>query len=300
MTIGATGTGTESIHQNSKDLDLLPTFELVQLLVKDQENAVQAVLQASDQIARAIDLAASRLAGGGRLLYAGAGTSGRLAYLDSSELTPTFGWLKERAVVVMAGGKNAVFQAAEGAEDDFALGKADVQALKPTSSDVIIGIAASGGTPYVLGALEAAKEAGVLRIALSNNPNTKILEFADIPITLDTGAEIISGSTRLKAGTAQKIALNTLSSGIMVRLHKVYGNLMVDLQATNIKLVARAIRLTRLATGTTDDRAESALSQSGWNVKTAIVMLEKNLAAEVAAVLLEQCQGNVRLALKTA
>ena len=298
MTIGATGTGTESINPNSKDLDLLPTLELVRLLAQDQENAVQAVLDASHHMAKAVELAAERLAAGGRLLYAGAGTSGRLAYLDSSELTPTFGWLKERAVVVMAGGKSAVFQAAEGAEDDFAMGKADLLALKPTNNDVLIGIAASGGTPYVLGALEAAKEAGVLRIALSNNPNTKILEFADIPILLDTGAEIISGSTRLKAGTAQKIALNTLSSGIMVRLHKVYGNLMVDLQATNIKLVARAIRLTRLATGVTDEMAEAALSQAGWNVKTAIIMLEKHLSAEAAAVLLEKCQGSVRLALK--
>jgi N-acetylmuramic acid 6-phosphate etherase len=298
MTIGATGIGTESINENSKDLDLLPTVELVQLLAQDQENAVRAVLQASNQMAKAVDLAAKRLAAGGRLIYAGAGTSGRLAYLDSSELTPTFGWHKERALVSMAGGKNAVFQAVEGAEDDFDMGKADVQALKPTSQDVLIGIAASGGTPYVLGALEAAQEAGVLRIALSNNPNTKILEFADVPILLNTGAEIISGSTRLKAGTAQKIALNTLSSGIMVRLHKVYGNLMVDLQATNIKLVARAIRLTRLATGANDDMAESALSQCGWNVKTAIVMLEKNLSAEAALSLLEQCQGNVRLALR--
>ncbi len=298
MTIGATGIGTESINPNSKDLDLLPTLELVRLIAQDQENAVQAVLDASHQMAKAVDLAAVCLAQGGRLLYAGAGTSGRLAYLDSSELTPTFGWRKERAVVVMAGGRNAVFQAAEGAEDDFAMGKADLLALKPTNNDVLIGIAASGGTPYVLGALEAAKESGVLRIALSNNPNTKILEFSDVPILLDTGAEVISGSTRLKAGTAQKIALNTLSSGIMVRLHKVYGNLMVDLQATNIKLVARAIRLTRLATDVTDDMAEAALSQAGWNVKTAIVMLKKHISAEAALVLLEKCQGNVRLALE--
>ncbi len=299
MTIGATGIGTESINQHTKDLDLLETAALVHLLVFDQENAVKAVLEASSQIAKAVDLAAARLAQGGRLLYAGAGTSGRLAYLDSSELTPTFGWSRERAVVVMAGGKSAVFQAAEGAEDDFAMGKADLLALKPTNTDVLIGIAASGGTPYVLGALEAAKESGVLRIALSNNPNTKILEFSDVPILLDTGAEVISGSTRLKAGTAQKIALNTLSSGIMVRLHKVYGNLMVDLQATNIKLVARAIRLTRLATSVTDDMAEAALSQAGWNVKTAIVMLKKHVSAEAALALLETCQGNVRLALKS-
>ncbi len=298
MTIGATGTGTESIHQGSQELDLLETLALVRLLVSDQENAVQAVLSAADSIAKAVDLAAERLSHGGRLIYAGAGTSGRLAYLDSSELTPTFGWSRERAVVAMAGGKNAVFQAAEGAEDDFEMGRNDLLVLKPTSHDVLIGIAASGGTPYVLGALEVAKEHGVLSIGLSNNPNTKILEAADVPILLDTGAEIISGSTRLKAGTAQKIALNTLSSGIMVRLNKVYGNLMVDLQATNIKLVARAIRLTRLATNAPDDMAEAALSQAGWNVKTAIIMLEKNLSAENATALLEQCAGSVRRALQ--
>jgi N-acetylmuramic acid 6-phosphate etherase len=298
MTIGATETGTESINQQSKNLDLLETHALVHLIAQDQENAVQAVLQASSQIAQAVDLATARLAKGGRLLYAGAGTSGRLAYLDSSELTPTFSWARERAVVVMAGGKGAVFQAVEGAEDDFQMGKTDLLALKPTINDVLIGIAASGSTPYVLGALEAAHQAGTLRIALSNNPSTPILKVADVPILLDTGAEIISGSTRLKAGTAQKIALNTISSSIMVRLHKVYGNLMVDLQATNIKLVARAIRLTRLATGVSDDMAESALSQVNWHVKTAIVMLEKNLSAEAASVLLEQHAGNVRLALK--
>ncbi len=290
--------GTESINEKSKNLDLLETTALVKLLIADQENAVQAVFDASSQIAKAVDLAAERLAKGGRLLYAGAGTSGRLAYLDSSELTPTFGWSRERAVVAMAGGKGAVFQAAEGAEDSFEMGEQDLNALKPTQNDVLIGIAASGGTPYVLGAFQAAKKAGALCIGLANNPDTKVLEQSDLPILLDTGAEVISGSTRLKAGTAQKIALNTISSSIMVRLHKVYGNLMVDLQATNIKLVARAIRLTRLATNVTDDMAEAALSQAGWNVKTAIVMLEKNLGASEAAELLEQHQGNVRKALE--
>lgn len=297
MTIGTTLIGTESINENSKNLDLLGTAALVHLLASDQENAVQAVLNASSQIAKAVDLAAERLAKGGRLLYAGAGTSGRLAYLDSSELPPTFGWSRERAVVAMAGGKSAVFQAAEGAEDNFEMGELDLNALKPTENDVLIGIAASGGTPYVLGALQAAKQAGALSIGLSNNPNTKVLEQSDLPILLETGAEVISGSTRLKAGTAQKIALNTLSSSIMVRLHKVYGNLMVDLQATNVKLVARAIRLTRLAAQVTDDMAEAALIQAGWNVKTAIVMLEKNLNATEAAALLEEHQGNVRKAL---
>ena len=298
MTIGATGTGTESINPNSTDLDLLETAQLVHLIAQDQENAVAAVLRASGQIAKAVDLATPRLASGGRLLYAGAGTSGRLAYLDSSELTPTFGWARERAVVAMAGGKNAVFQAAEGAEDDFDQGQLDIKALKITAQDVLIGIAASGGTPYVLGAIQAAKEAQALTIAFSNNPNTAILEQSDVPILLDTGAEVISGSTRLKAGTAQKIALNTFSSSLMVRLNKVYSNLMVDVQATNIKLVARAIRLTRLATNASADMAEAALTQANWHVKTAIVMLEQHLSAPEAVSLLEQHAGSVRKALK--
>jgi N-acetylmuramic acid 6-phosphate etherase len=288
---------TESINPLTQDLDLLPTSDLVLTIAQDQENAVAAVLAARGQIAKAVDLASERLAAGGRLLYAGAGTSGRLAYLDSSELTPTFGWLPERAVVAMAGGKQAVFKAVEGAEDDFAMGKADVVALAPTAQDVLIGIAASGGTPYVLGALEAAQEVGALRIGLSNNPNAAVLEASDVPILLETGAEAISGSTRLKAGTAQKIALNTLSSSIMVRLNKVYGNLMVDVQATNQKLVARAVRLTCLATEASPDIAKAALEQSGWHVKTAIVMLKKSLGAPQARSLLESVQGSVRQAI---
>ncbi len=290
-------TGTESINEATKNLDLLGTTALVQTLVADHENAVQAVLQASSNIALAVDQAAARLAQGGRLLYAGAGTSGRLAYLDSSELTPTFGWSKELALVAMAGGQSAVFQAVEGAEDDFAAGQQDIFNLQANARDVVIGIAASGGTPYVLGALEAAKIVGALRIGLSNNANAKVLEHADIPVLLETGAEVISGSTRLKAGTAQKIALNTLSSAIMVRLHKVYGNLMVDLQATNIKLVARAVRLTRLATNATDEAATTALQDCNYHVKTAIVMLLKNVTAPEAQNLLEQTKGNVRAAI---
>jgi N-acetylmuramic acid 6-phosphate etherase len=288
---------TESINPLTQDLDLLPTLGLVQTIAQDQENAVAAVLAASQQIARAVDLATERLAAGGRLLYAGAGTSGRLAYLDSSELTPTFGWLPERAVVAMAGGQSAVFKAVEGAEDDFAMGKVDVVALVPTAQDVLIGIAASGGTPYVLGALEAALEVGALRIGLSNNPNAAVLNASDVPILLETGAEAISGSTRLKAGTAQKIALNTLSSSIMVRLNKVYGNLMVDVQATNQKLVARAVRLTCLATQASPDTAKAALEQSGWHVKTAIVMIKMSLGATQARALLESVQGSVRRAI---
>ncbi len=288
---------TESINPLSADLDLLPTEALVRAFVDDQLNAVAAVQRAAPQIARAVEQITERLARGGRLLYAGAGTSGRLAYLDSSELTPTFGWPPERVGVAMAGGRDAVFKAVEGAEDDADLGSRDVQILKISERDALIGIAASGATPYVLGALNAARAAGALTIALSNNAAAPILEHCDCAILLETGAEIISGSTRLKAGTAQKIALNTISSAAMVRLHKVYGNLMVDVQATNAKLRKRAVRLTQMGSDASQSAATAVLKACGWQVKTAIVMLGNNLSVLEAQALLERCDGSVRAAL---
>jgi N-acetylmuramic acid 6-phosphate etherase len=288
---------TESINEATKNLDLLEPEKLVSIFIEDQFNAVQAVKNAAPEIARAVELAVSRLELGGRLIYAGAGTSGRLAFLDAAELIPTFSWSKTRALVAMAGGSQAVFNAVEGAEDNFDQGRDDVLALEPNQNDVIIAIAASGTTPYALGALEAAKSVGALRIGISNNANAPILENSDVGILLETGAEVISGSTRLKAGTAQKIALNTFSSSVMVRLHKVYGNLMVDLQATNIKLVKRAVRLTILATQKTETEATNALESCGYHIKTAIVMLEQNLNADEAQALLEEHQGNVRVCL---
>ncbi len=289
---------TESINQATTNLDLLEPHDLVNVFIEDQFNAVQAVKNAAPQIAQAVKLAVARLGLGGRLIYAGAGTSGRLAFLDAAELIPTFSWSKSRALVAMAGGNAAVFNAVEGAEDNFDQGRDDVLAFSPNQFDVVIAIAASGTTPYAIGALEAAKSVGALRIGISNNSNAPILEQAEVGILLGTGAEVISGSTRLKAGTAQKIALNTFSSSVMVRLHKVYGNLMVDLQATNLKLVKRAVRLTVLATSKTENQASQALESCGYHIKTAIVMLERNLDADQARTLLEQQHGNVRACLK--
>jgi N-acetylmuramic acid 6-phosphate etherase len=288
---------TESINPNTQNLDLLKPHDLVSTFIEDQFNAVQAVKNAAPEIARAVELAVTRLERGGRLIYAGAGTSGRLAFLDAAELIPTFSWSKSRALVAMAGGNGAVFNAVEGAEDSFDQGRSDVLAFTPTANDVVLAIAASGTTPYALGALEAAKSVGALSIGISNNPSAPILEQAEVGILLETGAEVISGSTRLKAGTAQKIALNTFSSSVMVRLHKVHGNLMVDLQATNIKLVKRAIRLTVLATNKTETQATEALEHCGYHIKTAIVMLERQLNAEQSQRLLEQNSGNVRACL---
>lgn len=289
---------TEKPDSRHPELDLYATEELVGAFTEDQVLAAQVVHAARAQLARAVDAAAPRLARGGRLIYVGAGTSGRLGLLDSVELWPTFSWPKERALALLAGGREALFVAVEGAEDNREQGAADVRAVTPTRDDVVIGLAASGGTPYVLGALEAARATGALTIGIANNPGAPVAAAAEIGITLDTGSEIISGSTRLKAGTAQKIALNTLSSAIMVRLHKVYGNLMVDVMPTNAKLYRRAIALTVRATGAGEDAARTALEQCRYRVKVAIVMLRRGLDAAQAEAALAATAGNVRAALK--
>jgi N-acetylmuramic acid 6-phosphate etherase len=288
---------TESPSDQHAELDLYDNAALLQALVADQQQAVAAVQAATPALTAALEAALPRIAAGGRLLYAGAGTSGRLGVLDSVELGPTFSWPRERAVAMLAGGESAMFVAVEGAEDDEAQGRADIAALQPGPQDVLLGLAASGGTPYVLGALAAARAAGALAIALANNPGAAVLAAADLGVLLDTGPEIISGSTRLKAGTAQKIALNSFSSALMVRLHKVYGNLMVDLRATNAKLRRRALALTQRASGADEAAAAAALAASGQNVKLAVLMLRRGLAAAAAQALLDQRQGSLRRAL---
>jgi N-acetylmuramic acid 6-phosphate etherase len=245
-----------------------------------------------------VDAALPRIRAGGRLLYAGAGTSGRLGVLDSVELHPTFSWPRERAVALLAGGAGAMFEAVEGAEDDRAQGAADLRALQPTPQDVLLVLAASGGTPYALGACEAARAAGALTVGMANNPGAPLLAAADIGVLLETGAEVISGSTRLKAGTAQKIALNSFSSALMVRLNKTYGPLMVDLRATNAKLARRALALTIRATGASEADAQAALAGSGASVKLAIVMLKSGASADEAQRRLDAADGSVEGALK--
>ncbi|GGB96915.1 N-acetylmuramic acid 6-phosphate etherase [Massilia buxea] len=288
---------TEMPSSQHLQLDQYPVPELVAALVDDQFDAVQAVRNAAPRIARAVEAAVPRIEAGGRLIYVGAGTSGRLGVLDSVELYPTFSWPHERAVALLAGGESAMFVAVEGAEDDHEQGARDLDGVRPTANDVVLALAASGATPYVLGALAAARAAGALTIGIANNTGSPVAEGAEIGITLDTGSEIISGSTRLKAGTSQKIVLNTLSSAIMVRLHKVYGNLMVDLKPTNAKLFARAVRLTVHATGADEARARAVLEQCGFHVKVAIVALQRQVPVQQAGKLLEQAQGSVRGAL---
>ena len=288
---------TETPSDRHPDLDLYATEDLVRAFTSDQAEAAAVVHAAAAQLARAVDAAAPRLAQGGRLIYAGAGTSGRLGLLDSVELFPTFSWPRDRALALIAGGKPALFEAVEGAEDDKAQGAADLKALRPTGSDVVIALAASGGTPYALGVLEAAQAAGALTIGIANNPDAPLTKAAAVGITLATGSETISGSTRLKAGTAQKIALNTLSSALMVRLHKVYGNLMVDVLPTNAKLYRRAIALTARATGADEAVAKATLEKCHYHVKTAIVALRLKTDVVVAQAALDRAAGSVRQAL---
>ena len=288
---------TESPSAQHAELDLYATPALVAALVHDQASAVQAVQRAAPALARAVDAAAVRLRAGGRLVYVGAGTSGRLGVLDSVELYPTFSWPRARAVACLAGGRAAVFESVEGAEDDAALGAADIGRAGVGASDVVLLLAASGSTPYTLGAAQAARAAGGLTIGIANNPGSKLAALTDIAVLLDTGAELISGSTRLKAGTAQKIALNAFSSALMVRLQKVYGNLMVDVRASNAKLLRRAVNLTMHATGVDAPAAEHALRQCNYSVKVAIVALRSGLAVGSAAEVLAAAGGSVRDAL---
>jgi len=288
---------TETANHRHADLDLYPVEDLVNAFIDDQTQAVSAVSAASRKIAAAVTAAVPRIAAGGRLIYVGAGTSGRLGVLDSVELHPTFSWPRERALALLAGGALAMYAAVEGAEDDGEQGAVDLLAAGVGPLDVVFLLAASGVTPYVMGALHAARAAGALTVGLCNNPEAPLALEAEIGITLDTGHEVISGSTRLKAGTSQKIALNTLSSAIMVRLHRVHGNLMVDLKPTNAKLIRRAIALTMVVSGADEVAARHMLEASGFQVKVAIVALARRIAIDQAQARLAAVDGSVRRAI---
>jgi N-acetylmuramic acid 6-phosphate etherase len=289
---------TEQPHPGHPQLDRYDTTTLVAALAADQAEAARAVLAAAPQLAAAVDAAAPRLAAGGRLVYVGAGTSGRLGLLDSVELNPTFSWPRERSPALLAGGERALFVAVEGAEDRADAAAEDIAGLALNANDVVLLIAASGTTPYAIAAAGAARAAGALTIGIANNPGTPLPAACAFGIVLDTGPELISGSTRLKAGTAQKIALNTFSSAVMVRLNKVYGNLMVDLRATNDKLARRALRLTVLATGAGEADAQKALTAATMRVKVAIVMLKAGVDAAEAERRLDAAAGSVHGALQ--
>lgn len=288
---------TESVRAGLDDLDRRPTDELVRTLVEGQRAAQSAVEAAVPAIAAAADAIAARLLRGGRLFYVGAGTSGRLAILDASECPPTFNTSPELVVALIAGGPAAVQEAVEGAEDDADAGATDLRARDLGANDAVVGIAASGRTPYVIGALRYAREVGSHTVAIVNNARSVLADVADIAIELLTGPEVIAGSTRLCAGTAQKIALSTLSTAVMVRLGKTYGPYMVDVRATNEKLRRRALRMVQQITGADETASAAALEATQGRVKPAVVMLLGGCDADEAERMLAATGGRVREAL---
>jgi N-acetylmuramic acid 6-phosphate etherase len=288
---------TESVRADLDDLDRRPMDELVRTLVEGQDPAQSAAMAAVPAIAAAADAIAARLMRGGRLFYVGAGTSGRLAILDASECPPTFNTPPELVVALIAGGRAAVQEAVEGAEDDAEAGAADLRARNLAPNDAVVGITASGRTPYVIGALRCAREVGSHTVAIVNNPRSALADIADTAIELLTGPEVIAGSTRLCAGTAQKIALSTLSSAVMVRLGKTYGPYMVDVRATNAKLRRRALRMVQQITGADSAASTEALAATEGRVKPAVVMLLVGCGADEAERRLDTAGGRVREAL---
>lgn len=288
---------TEARNPRSEHLDALSTLELVALMNDEDRRTADAVQRELPRIAAAIDGIAARMHKGGRLIYCGAGTSGRLGVLDAAECPPTFSADPRQVVGLIAGGPSAFLKAVEGAEDDAELGAADLRALALGPKDVVVGIAASGRTPYVIGALCFARSQGALTVAVVCNHGSAVAAAAELPIEVVSGAEVLTGSTRLKAGTATKLVLNMLSTGAFVRLHKVYGNLMVDLQATNAKLKARSVRIVADATGCSLELAADLLQRCDGEVKTAIVVQQRHVEPAVARTMLFTHDGSVRQAL---
>lgn len=284
---------TEGRNPNSMNLDQVSTLEMVKIMNNEDAKVAAGITTVLPQIATAIDRAAERFTAGGRIIYIGAGTSGRLGLLDGVELTPTYSVPSTRAFGIIAGGDEAVYKAIEGAEDSRELGLADIKAVELTPQDILIGLSASGRTPYVLAALEYAKKVGALTISVSANPNSEMATVADVGIDVAVGPEVITGSTRMKSGTAQKMVLNMISSGIMVKTGKVYQNLMINVQATNEKLVNRGIRIVSQATGVSFEEAEKVFYESGERVNVAILMLELNVSSIEAKKLLKEKDGNI-------
>ena len=286
---------TESDNPASRHIDKLSTSEIVALINAEDANVAAAVKRALPQVAQAVETIVQALSAGGRLFYIGAGTSGRLGVLDAVECVPTFSAPPQLVQGIIAGGDAALTQAVEGAEDDPAQARRDMQARGVTADDVVCGIAASGRTPYVIGALNYACELGAATIAVACNPGSPIGALATVSISVDQGPEVISGSTRMKAGSAQKMILNMLSTAAMIRLGKVYGNLMVDVKVTNQKLARRANRLVQQITGVDESLAARLLAQSDMEVKTAAVMQVKGVDAAAARRLLERAGERLRL-----
>jgi N-acetylmuramic acid 6-phosphate etherase len=289
---------TESRNPASEDLDGLTPIEIVRLINSEDAKVAAAVAVEADAIARAIEVIADRLGRGGRLIYIGAGTSGRLGVLDAAECPPTFNSPPEQVVGVIAGGYRALTTSVEGAEDQYEMGSADLKTVSLAANDVLVGIATSGRTPYVIGGLEYARSVGAYTIGISCNQASELAANCDLTIAPIVGPEVVSGSTRMKAGTATKMVLNMLSTGAMIRLGKTFGNLMIDLRASNSKLADRARRIVRAITNLSDQDSERLLRECGGEVKTAIVSHYTGYSFAESKHLLATSDGHLRAALQ--
>ena len=289
---------TEQRNPNTMHIDELSTEEMVKLINREDHRVAEAVGLVTGQIAKAVDLIAAHLKNGGRLIYCGAGTSGRLGILDAVECPPTYSTDPEMVQALMAGGYEAIFKAVEGAEDSRELGRQDLIDIKLEARDIVIGIAASGRTPYVLGGLAYAKEVGCHTVGISCNPGSAVGAAAELAIEVVPGPECLTGSTRLKSGTCQKLILNMISTATMVGCGKAYQNLMVDVMQTNEKLVVRAQNIVMEATGCDRETAAEKIAIAGGNAKTAITMILADCGLEEAKARLEKAKGHVREAIK--
>lgn len=290
---------TEKNNPASAAIDEMTTVEMMALMNQEDQKVPLSIAPIIPQIAAAVDLIADRLRRNGRLIYCGAGTSGRLGVLDAAECPPTFGTDPGQVMGLIAGGREAIFHAQEGAEDDEAAAVADLTAIELTAADVVVGLSASGRTPYAVSALRYARQRGAATIAVASSPASPLAKAADIALTALPGAEVIAGSTRLKAGTVQKLILNMMSTGTMIRLGKVYGNRMVDVQATNEKLARRALRIVQEVTGDEEAICQENLNKAKGNAKLAILLALSGLSPEEGKRCLEKSAGRLKAALKS-
>ncbi len=288
---------TEQVDAKFHMLDVMTVSELLLAMNESDAEVPKAISLVLPRIEKAIEGVIDRMLQGGRLIYIGAGTSGRLGVLDAAECGPTFSITSDQVIAFIAGGDSAIKNPAEGAEDMPELGIADLQSINVGQLDCVVGIAASGRTPYVMGAIEYARSVGALTIALTSNPNSQLGKISDHALDIDSGPELLAGSTRLKSGTAQKLVLNMISTVSMVRLGKTFGNLMVDLQVSNEKLADRAVRIIQTATGSTKIEASEALKASGHEVKVAILMLLLHIEPQTARERLQASSNRIREAL---
>lgn len=289
---------TETRNPETNDIDQVSTLEMVQKINAEDKKVAYAVEKEGENIAIAVDAIYEKLKNGGRLIYMGAGTSGRLGILDASECPPTYGVSEELVKGLIAGGHEAIFRAVEGAEDDQELGKNDLQEIDFGDKDILVGIAASGRTPYVIGGLKYANSIGCITIGLTCNPLSAISKVSKISISPLVGPEAVTGSTRMKAGTAQKLVLNTLTTATMIKLGKVYGNLMVDVQPSNEKLIERCKRIVVEATQVNIDEATVYLKKTDYNVKLAILLIRTKVEVEEGRKILKECEGYLTKAIK--